>query len=767
MVRKIVDLRIAELDFDQPVQPTNSSVLEFINSRTTVTSETEVFRNFRAKGTKRKNIRSILSYLESDGLIKRTTAKSFVSNFNLPRQSEVVITDARSDNNITGRAVRRNGVFGPIIRVLCPSKQASADNPIELNVDDRVFCTIKKKRHHWEATVMREFQPQATRQLTGAYSKKDSNGIVYPAKFKHRNPILLPQKHSKKAKHGDLVLIDYDVVGRIERKRVTNLRVIGRRDDPDFPITLGQVEHDLPANFPDEVNEQLTSLKPSTVEREDFTHKKLITIDPTDAKDHDDAVYAERNKEGWTVIVAIADVAAYVQSNSPVDIEARKRGNSTYFPNRVIPMLPFELSADLCSLKPHEVRPCILVEMKFNLSGEKLSHKFHRAEMKSAGNLNYRDAQNAIDGKPCSDIAKSLLQPVLKPLWNAFRSLKEAQTKRDPMSISSSECRFEFDDEGRVAIAETKETLEAHQLIEEFMIQANVSAAESLADCDFPVLYRIHDKPKSHKVEPFAECVRGMGLECKSTGKIHKAKFFNDLVRKSKGTDQTTALTEAILRCQSQAKYSVDNIGHFGLNLCEYVHFTSPIRRYSDLVIHRTLISALDLGQDGVSDTDRRKTSALAEHLSAAERQSVVAEREAIERYLALFYEGKERSKHSGYISGVVENGLFVKLTNTSATGFVPVHSLQGYHWRFNKRIPSLENRHKAKKYCFGQPVEVEIVDVDALTGKIDLKMRSVPVDFTPAPTKVKPEDKLPKLKKLSRRQKKRLQQKKQREGNL
>ena len=757
---------MAELDFSQPIQPTSESILEFINSHSSVTTEAIIFRNFRAKGSKRKYIRTILKGLEDDGMLKKTSSKSFISNVNFRPQCEVVIVS--TDNVVYGRAIGRKGIYGPKLKIVHSMQQSSSAKLAELSVDDRVFCRINKRRHQWEATVMKNIQPQETQQLIGEFSKKDPNetGVIFPSNYRYREPILVSQKYSKTAKDGDLVQIDYDIAGRFNRKHITNLRVVGRRTDPSFPHTIALLEHELTDEFPKDVREQLSSLKQVQCERTDFTHKKLITIDPEDARDHDDAVYAERNSDGWTIIVAIADVASYVPNQSPIDIEAQKRGNSTYFPNRVIPMLPTELSNDLCSLRPQEVRPSILVEMKFNLSGQKQSHKFYRANIKSAGNLTYRDAQNAIDGKPCSELAKSLLKPVLKPLWNAFRSLKEAQSKRDPMAITSSECQFEFNENGTVSHVETKRTLEAHKLIEELMIQANVSAAESLANCGIPILFRVHDKPKRYKVEAFMHCVKGMGFDYQQPTTIKKSKFFNDLFRQSGDPQQTLALSEAVLRCQSQAKYDVNNIGHFGLNLMEYVHFTSPIRRYSDLIIHRALISALKLGTDGTTETDVRKIKMLAQYLHATERQSIAAERETTERYLAAFYEGKERSRHKGFISGVTEHGLFVKLIDTSATGYVPIRALRAHYWRFNRHQVSLENRHKAKKYCFGQLVEVEIIEVDSLSGKMELKMLSVPIDFTPEQTKVKPEDKMMKKKKLSRRLKRRQKQQNNREGN-
>lgn len=757
MVRKTLDSRIAEFDFDQPVQPTNNSVLEFVYNHSNATSEHDLFRYFQAKGSRRKHIRSILKFLEADGRLKRITTKSYIGNFNLPRQSEVVIVDVKNANEIAGRAIGRNGVFGPRMPITIPSQLLNSDNPLELSVADRVFCNIKKSRHHWEATVMRKTKQPASHRLVGKFSAVGStgDGYVESATTLYRDPIYVPKSYTNGAKHGDLVEITYETVGRFRQEHVTALKVIGRGNNREFPFTLAIIENDLPTEFPTEVKEQLKDLCPVEIDRMDFTDKKLVTIDPADARDHDDAVFAEQLQDGWRVIVAIADVAAYIPSHSPIDIEALKRGNSTYLPGRVIPMLPFELSADLCSLKPNQTRFCLLVDMTFSTTGEKKSHTFHRAIMKSAGHLTYEDTQNAVDGKPCSDLAKSLLNPVLKPLWGAYQALRVARNIRDPISISSSESQFEFDENGKITDISTKKILEAHHLIEEFMIQANVAAAETLADCGFPIIYRTHDEPKPYKVGQFMECLDGLGIEINSKTKIKKPSFFNELINNSDYNEYSVGISEAILMCQSQARYSTNNIGHFGLNLEHYVHFTSPIRRYSDLIIHRALIKSLNLGNDGTEQTETKKLDQIAEHLSDSERRSTSAERKIFDRLFSSYYESKCGSKHIGHITGMTENGIFVRLADTSATGYIPILSLQGHNWKFRPLRLSLENDQKSKTYQFGQQVEVELLNSETLTGKLELKMLSSPIELKESVYERNLRRKLAKGKKLTRKQQK------------
>ena len=324
----------------------------------------------------------------------------------------------------------------------------------------------------------------------------------------------------------------------------------------------------------------------------------LLTIDPVDARDHDDAVYAEpdtdpKNQGGHVVIVAIADVAHYIRSGTRLDKEAQIRGNSVYFPDRVVPMLPERISNDLCSLRELEERPCLAVRMVLDKHGEKRSHTFMRAMMKSAAKLSYQDAQAAIDGEP-GEKAAPLLDRALKPLWAAYRAAAKARDTRQPLDLDLPERKIVLDDQGRIANVVVPPRLEAHRLIEEFMILANVAAAETLEQKKTAVVYRIHDAPSKEKLASLRDFLETLDIKLPA-GTALKPEAFNRILARAKHLPVPELVNEVILRAQAQAEYNPTNIGHFGLNLARYAHFTSPIRRYADLLVHRGLVRGAPL----------------------------------------------------------------------------------------------------------------------------------------------------------------------------
>ncbi len=437
-------------------------------------------------------------------------------------------------------------------------------------------------------------------------------------------------------------LVRFEVVRDAKLGR-PSARIIERVGNPraEKAVSLIAIQnHGLRDAFPDDVLGELERLpKLTRAHRENLTKLPLVTIDPADAKDHDDAVWAApdtdpANKGGVDVIVAIADVAFYVRPGSALDHEARLRGNSVYFPDRVVPMLPEVLSNGMCSLKDNEPRPCLAVRMTFDAHGKKLKHHFMRATMRSAAKLSYNQAQAAIDGAP-DDKTAPLLEPVLKPLWAAYAILKEGRDKRAPLDLDLPERKIVLDKNGMVAGVIVPERLDAHKLIEEFMIQANVAAAEALEARKSPVIYRIHDAPSSEKLVSLSEFLATLGISAAKTG-FNRPSQFNRILERGKGAEFEELLNEVVLRSQAQAEYSTRNIGHFGLNLRRYAHFTSPIRRYADLIVHRALISAYGLGDGGLSDDEKGKLDAIAESISQAERKAMSAERETLDRLIAM-----------------------------------------------------------------------------------------------------------------------------------
>ena len=513
---------------------------------------------------------------------------------------------------------------------------------------------------------------------------------------------------------------------------------MGREDDPRAASLIAIHAHGIPTGFPEAAEiEAEAAREPVLVGREDLRALPLITIDPPDARDHDDAVFAEpdadpANAGGWIVWVAIADVAAYVRPGSALDRTAREKGNSVYFPDRVEPMLPERLSAGLCSLRAGENRACIAVRMVFDASGRKTGHRFVRGLMRSAAKLSYEQAQAAIEGSP-DDVTGPLLEPVLKPLYAAYDRLLAARRARSPLAIESPERRIVMDAEGRITAIRRRAVLPAHQLIEEMMIQANVSAAQTLEARRTPLIYRVHDTPSQEKVHALADFLATLGLPW-SKGEAPRTDRLNRLLEETRESANAAIINEVVLRSQMQAIYDTDNIGHFGLNLDRYAHFTSPIRRYADLIVHRGLIRALGLGEDGLTDRDIAQLKGTAEMITAAERRAMAAERDAIDRYVAAFLADRVGATFTGRISGVTRFGLFIRLDETGADGLIPISRLGGEFFIHDETAHALVGERSGAHWPLGLPVEVRLVEATPVTGGLLFDMLSDPVQGAPPP---------------------------------
>ena len=488
--------------------------------------------------------------------------------------------------------------------------------------------------------------------------------------------------------------------------------------------------HEIPQEFPADVIRESEAAKPATLAgREDWRNVPLVTIDPPDAKDHDDAVHAEldsdpSNKGGYIVNVAIADVAFYVRPQSPLDREALKRGNSVYFPDRVVPMLPERISNDLCSLKPGEPRGALAVRMVIDKDGRKRSHTFHRVLMRSAAKLNYAQAQAAVDGRP-DDTAGHLLDPILKPLYDAYALVKRARDERDPLDLDLPERKILLKADGTVDRVVTPERLDAHRLIEEFMILANVAAAETLEKKALPLIYRVHDEPTVEKVHNLQEFLKTLDISFAKTGALRPT-LFNRVLAHVKGHDSEPLVNEVVLRSQAQAEYSADNYGHFGLNLRRYAHFTSPIRRYADLIVHRALIRALGLGEGALPDTETFETlSEVAAAISLTERRAMKAERETADRLIAHFLADRIGATFEGRISGVTRAGLFVKLTDTGADGLIPVRTLGSEYYNYDETRHALIGSRSGAMHRLGDVVQVRLVEAAPVAGALRFELLS------------------------------------------
>ena len=508
------------------------------------------------------------------------------------------------------------------------------------------------------------------------------------------------------------------------------VEAFGSATSPHAFSLIAIAEQNLPIDFPEAAIIEAKETKPLAIDtdaidksaRTDLRDIAFVTIDPADARDHDDAVYAEPdtdpdNAGGYIVWVAIADVAAYVTPDSAMDKEAGKRGNSVYMPDRVVPMLPERLSNDLCSLREHEDRPCMAVRMQIDAQGKKRGHKFVRGMMRSAAKLSYQQAQGIFDAQPAAGgTGATGTDDILGALWQAYLLMAEARDARAPLIIDKPERRIDMNEQGAITRIYIPPRLEAHRLIEEMMIAANVCAAQTLEKAQMPLLFRVHDAPAPERMHALADFIKPLGARL-DLGQPVVPALFNRIMVKAREGEHYPTISEAVLRTQSQAVYTPENIGHFGLNLARYAHFTSPIRRYADLIVHRALIRALKLGDDGLTDAEIEKLPAIAEAVSATERRAMLAERTAADRYLSAFMSDQIGECFKGQISGVSRAGLFVKLDDTGADGLVPISRLGAERFFVDDDKLSLVGGTTGTVFRIGQPVEIRLMEATPLQG--------------------------------------------------
>jgi len=645
-----------------------------------------------------------------------------------PPVGVVDVVERDGDGDLFVRPTKGKG-DGPTYRLAPDRGEAAAGAP---GMGDRLLVRFERlETGETEAKLIKRLGQSAHR-LLGVVRKGRGETRVEPVDRKSRDRLVLTGPDAAELRDGDLVLAEVGAAReRYGPKQGKLLEVVGREDEPRAASMIAIHSHGLPTGFTAAAEAEAEAAEPPTLAgRIDLRDLPLITIDPSDARDHDDAVYAQpdddpRNKGGWIVWVAIADVAAYVRSGSALDREARDKANSVYFPDRVEPMLPERLSNGLCSLRQGETRACIAVRMVFDAEGRKLTHRFVRGLMRSAAKLAYEQAQAAIDGLP-DDVTGSLLEPVLRPLWAAYGALKIARDKRSPLEIESPERRIVIGPDGRVASITERQFLDANKLIEEMMIQANIAAAETLEQRRTPLIYRVHEAPSQEKLKNLTDFLSTLDIRW-SMGEAPRTERFNRLLEQTRGTPHAEIVNEVVLRTQMQAIYSPDNVGHFGLHLDRYAHFTSPIRRYADLTVHRGLIRALGLGNDGLTDVEMATLTEIAEHITLAERRAMAAERDATDRYVAAFMEGREGAAFTGRITGVTRFGLFIRLAETGADGLVPVSTLGGEYFIHDDRAHALVGERSGRRWRLGAQVEVRLREATPITGGLLFEMLSEP----------------------------------------
>jgi ribonuclease R len=699
--------------------PDRQTLIDFLRDAGEA-QKADIAKHFGLKGEERRALRHMLKSLEEEGALGKRGRRGFAEAGALPPVGVVEVTSRDVDGDLYVTLTKGGDDIEPV-RLAPGRNEAAVGAP---GMGDRFLVRFEKRGDGTvEAHVIKKLSQTASRVL-GVVRRGKREVRIEPVDRKSKDSFTVFED-AHKLKDGDLVVVQAQGGGeRYGPRRAKVLEVVGQEDEPRAASLIAIHSHGIPTGFSQAAEDEAEAAKPPTLSgREDLRHIPFITIDPVDARDHDDAVYAEPDGDtgGWVVWVAIADVAAYVRPGSALDKEALDKGNSVYFPDRVEPMLPEVLSNGLCSLRQGEARATLAVRMVFDKGGRKVSHSFHRGLMRSAAKLAYEQAQAAIDGEP-DDVTGPLLDTILKPLWAAYLTMKKGRDARSPLAIESAERRVHINEAGQIDAIKVRVQIEAMRLIEEMMIQANVCAAESLEKARLPLIYRVHDTPSLEKVQNLGEFLATIGLNW-SKGEAPATFRFNRLLDETRGGPHADIVNEVVLRTQMQAHYSPDNIGHFGLNLSRYAHFTSPIRRYADLVVHRALIRALNLGDDGLTDAEIAGLKATADRITFAERRAMQAERDATDRYVAAFLSDKVGATFEGRITGVTRFGLFVRLVDTGADGLVPVSTLGNEYFIHDDRAHALVGERSGERYPLGLEVEVKLVEATPITGGLVFQM--------------------------------------------
>ncbi|MEX0807765.1 MAG: ribonuclease R [Dongiaceae bacterium] len=708
----------------KPSFPTREQILEFIRGSESPVGKREVARAFNITGADRIPLKALLKDLREEGLLERGRGRRHAPPETLPEVAVLRITGPDADGELRAEPYNwPEDKPAPAIYV-APDKK----NTAQLAAGDRVLARLSRQDDVYEARIIRQLVGQP-REIVGVYVRDPAGGgWLKPTDRRVKAEYRIEERHGSGAKPGDLVAVEPLHTHRDGRLQGRVIDILGRIGDAKIASLISIHEHEIPHEFPPEALREAEAAKPigTLGERTDFRDWPLVTIDGEDARDFDDAVWAERDREpgnpdGWHILVAIADVAHYVRAASALDREAEKRGNSVYFPDRVVPMLPEALSNNLCSLRPNEDRACLAAEMWIDSAGRVKRHKFHRGLMRSVARLTYEQVQQAKDGTP-DDAVRPLMEMVIEPLYGAFAALRAARRKRGTLDLEMTERKVILDPEGRVQRIEPRRTMDSHRLIEEFMISANVAAAEALERKQQPVMYRVHPEPDQAKVDALREFLEPLGIGF-AKGQVIHPRLFTQILDRAKETPYAPMVNELVLRSQMQATYSPANVGHFGLALPRYAHFTSPIRRYSDLLVHRALIDAFKLGPDGLPPGAAGAFARIGENISATERRAAAAERDAVDRYTASYLSAQRGQTLAGRINGVTRFGLFVTLLDSGGSGLVPISSLPSDFYEHDEPAHRLRGQRWGREFALGEPVWAKIVEADPITGGLILHL--------------------------------------------
>jgi len=707
--------------------PTKAEILAWVAEHPGLNSKRDIARAFGLKGADRVELKRLLRELADEGHLEKRR-RSFRDPERMPPVAVLEVTGPDAEGDLWARPLEWSGE-GPMPRILIVPR---AGDPA-MGRGERILARLTEvpgEAYSHEARLIRRIALQP-RRLLGIYRAEAEGGRIVPIDKGASTEWLVRPADALGAVEGELV--EAEQAGPKARMGLPRARVVERLGDPTAPRAVSLIAihaHGIPDAFPEAVLAEAEAAEPTGgVRREDLRDLPLVTIDPWDARDHDDAVFAAPdddpdNPGGHVLWVAIADVAAHVRPGSALDREARSRGNSTYFPDRVVPMLPERLSADLCSLIEGADRPVIAVRMVLDAEGNKRAHRFTRGLMRSVASLTYEQVQTAHDGQP-DDATAPLLEPVIRPLYAAYAALAGARRRRQPLDLDLPERQIVLSPQGRVTSVAFRERLDAHRLIEEFMVLANVAAAETLERRKRPLLYRVHEEPSPEKLDALRDVAEAAGLTL-AKGQVLRTGHLNRLLAQAADTEQAEIINMSVLRSMTQAYYAPENLGHFGLHLRRYAHFTSPIRRYADLVVHRALIAAHGWGPDGLAEDEAARLTETAEHISMTERRSMAAERDTTDRYLAAWLSDRVGAEFAGRIAGIARFGVFVRLAESGAEGFIPISTLGREYFHYDRDSQTLMGEHSGLTLGLGTPVLVRLAEAVPVTGGLILELLEV-----------------------------------------
>jgi ribonuclease R len=736
--------------------PSRQQILDFIASSDQPAGKRELARAFGLGGADKQALKILLQDMADEGLIEGSPGRAFHQAGGIPKVTVLRIVDADDSGTIWGAPERwESDMPEPRIRVLERKGRGSS-----LGIGDRVLARTEQLGNGWAAHPMKKLA-KGSELLLGVVHKEGDNYWLRPVEKKERRE--LPISDMGKAQTGDLVLAEK--AGRPPRITARVSDVLG---DPFAPRSFSLIaihKHGIPHEFPEHVLDEAERVAGQKLgEREDLTHIPIVAIDPADARDHDDAVWAAPDEDpanagGWKALVAIADVSFYVRPGSALDKEARKRGNSVYFPDRVVPMLPETLSAHVCSLKEGEDRAALVCHLQVTKAGELKSWRFTRARVRIAANIAYEDAQAAIDAaavpapvevasSPCSmpeiepsepAVAPALVESTLKPLWACWKAMFAAREKRAPLDLDLPERRVVLDEKGRIMSVAPRERLDAHKLIEDYMIAANVAAAKALEAKKAPVMYRDHEPPSREKLVMLKDYLKTFEIEF-ALGQVVRPATFNHIIARVGDADFRPQVMEQILRSQTQAYYSPDNHGHFGLALGSYAHFTSPIRRYADLIVHRSLVRAFGLGPDvaesGLSGAEAEAMDVTGELISQLERRAMEAERETLDRYVAAYLSERVGELVDCRITGVQPFGFFATVEGLGGDGLVPVSTLGTEYFRYDEASQTLRGEDTDTAFASGNRLKLRLVEANPVSGGLRFELPEASDNYAARPSR-------------------------------